>query len=92
MGEIINEFEEFCGNLAISGDSPTTETIKQYFDRYAEALQLQQTGVMAHFSDENIWKRAFKYEQEESVNAFSDANAFRDGAKWLRDCLLKNEP
>ena len=33
--EILKEFENFCGNLAVSGDSPSSDTIKQYFDEYA---------------------------------------------------------
>lgn len=46
MEKIIQEFEDLCGNLAISGDSPSEETIKQYFDRYAKALQLLQPDVI----------------------------------------------
>lgn len=41
MEELINEFEEMCGSLSISHDSPSEETIKEYFEKYYELKQLK---------------------------------------------------
>ena len=92
MEEIIKEFEEMCGNLSISNDSPSEELIKEYFDRYAELKQFSSQGVscsLRHNEDDML--KAYQAGYLENVDASAMLTKIEDllelkqeGVKWYK--------
>lgn len=91
--ELSERLERLCEGLAISGDSPSKETILNYFNelnnyRQSEIDELTKSRDDWKFSTEEFRKR-FLYKCDEKAELTKEVERLRKGIDWTRAEYIK---